>query len=185
MTPARDDQDRPGNVAPLRDEWLHLGKLTGPWGTRGEIKVHLDADLAVVKRLQRVYLGAEREPYDVLGFRARGRTHSFTLRGVATMHAAEALRGRDVSIPRAEAPDLPADTYFHDDVIGLRAVTTDGRALGVVTSIIVTGANDVYVVRSDDGSEILVPAIRDVVVAVDPQAGLLRVEPMPGLLPDS
>jgi 16S rRNA processing protein RimM len=97
------------------------------------------------------------------------------------MTAAETVRDVDVLIPSSEAPPLAEGEFFVADVVGLRAVTTSGRALGIVAEVISTGANDVYVVRGDAG-EVLIPAIRDVVTSIDPAAGVLRIEPLPGLL---
>ncbi len=166
-----------------RGEWLEVGTLTAPWGLRGEVKIRLDADPAQIKGITQVYVGDERRPVAVKGLFRRGRFYTLRLEGVDTVDAAEALRGLPVGLPRAEAAPLPAGTFYVEDVLGLRAVTTDGRELGAVADVIATGANDVYVVRGPAG-EILVPAIRDVVVAIDPAAGIVRIEPMPGLLPE-
>jgi 16S rRNA processing protein RimM len=170
-------------VCCARDDWLRLGVLTAPWGTRGEVKVRLDVEPAYLERIAHVYLGPERRAIDLLGVFRRGRAYTLHLRGIETMTAAETLRDVDVVIPRAEAPPLAEGEFFVADVVGLRAVTTTGRALGTVVEVLSTGANDVYVVRGDAG-EVLIPAIRDVVTSIDPAAGLLQVAPMPGLLPD-
>jgi 16S rRNA processing protein RimM len=170
-------------VSSAREDWLRLGVLTAPWGTRGEVKARLDVEPAYLARIARVYLGPEHRPIDLLGVFRRGRAYTLQLRGIETMTAAERLRDVDVVIPRAEAPPLAEGEFFVTDVVGLRAVTTTGRALGTVAEVLSTGANDVYVVRGDAG-ELLIPAIRDVVTSIDPAAGLLQVEPIPGLLPD-
>ena len=170
-------------MRPTGEEWLRLGVLTAPWGTRGEVKVRLDVEPAYLERIARVYLGPEHRAIEVLGVFRRGRAYTLQLRGIETMTAAETLRDVDVVIPRAEVPPLAEGEFFVAEVVGLRAVTTTGRALGSVVEVLSTGANDVYVVRGDAG-EVLIPAIRDVVTSIDPAAGLLQVEPMPGLLPD-
>jgi 16S rRNA processing protein RimM len=170
-------------VSSAREDWLRLGVLTAPWGTRGEVKVRPDVAPAYLERIARVYLGPEQRPIDLLGVVRRGRAYTLKLRGIDTMTAAETLRGVEVVIPRSEAPPLAEGEFFVADVVGLRAVTTTGRALGTVAEVLSTGANDVYVVRGDAG-ELLIPAIRDVVTSIDPVVGVLQVEPIPGLLPD-
>jgi 16S rRNA processing protein RimM len=170
-------------VSSAREDWLRLGVLTAPWGTRGEVKVRPDVAPAYFERIARVYLGPEQRPIDLLGVVRRGRAYTLKLRGIDTMTAAEALRGVEVVIPRSEAPPLAEGEFFVADVVGLRAVTTTGRALGTVAEVLSTGANDVYVVRGDAG-EVLIPAIHDVVTSIDPAVGVLQVEPIPGLLPD-
>ncbi len=173
-----------GTMGKTGRDWLEVGALTAPWGLKGEIKIRLDADFTYVKNIRRVYLGPDRRPYSLTGFFRRGRFYTVKLDGVDTVDAAEEFRGRAVGVPRAEAPPLPSGAFYVADVLGLRAVTTDGRELGTVADVIVTGANDVYVVHGPLG-ELLIPAIRDVVVEIAPDAGLVRVEPMAGLLPES
>ncbi len=165
-------------------DWLEIGALTAPWGLRGELKIRLDADPTYVRGITQVYLGPERRPIGLSGLFRRGRFYTVRLAGVDTIEDAELLRDLEVGLPRAEAPPLPAGAYYVRDVLGLRAITTDGRELGAIADVITTGANDVYVVHGPAG-EVLIPAIRDVVVELDPAAGLVRVEPMPGLLDES
>lgn len=169
---------------PAPDDWLQLGVLTAPWGIRGEIKMQLDADPDVVSRVTRVYAGAERRAMDVERLARRGRFYTLKLRGIDTVDSADALRAATVSIPRSKAPPLPAGRYYVTEILGLEAVTTNGRILGPVVDVLTTGANDVYVVRGAR-SEILIPAIREVIVALDPPAGILQIEPIPGLLDDA
>jgi 16S rRNA processing protein RimM len=96
-------------------------------------------------------------------------------------NAAEALRGLDVLVAREDAVHLPEGQFFWHQVIGLRVEDTSGRALGAVSEILETGANDVYVVKGT-GREILVPAIKDVVRVIDPAAGRMVIDPLPGML---
>ena len=101
--------------------------------------------------------------------------------GIDSVSAAEELRGLEVFLPRAEAPPLPQGHFFVQEVLGLRVRTTGGRDLGRVAEVLRTGANDVYVARGAAG-EVLIPAIRAVVLSIDPVAGEIIIEPMPGLL---
>lgn len=77
---------------------------------------------------------------------------------------------------------LKEDGYLYDEVIGLSVVTTGGEVIGIVDSIIKTGANDVYFVKRPDDSLVLIPAIKQVVMDVDIKAGKMVIDPMPGLL---
>lgn len=103
------------------------------------------------------------------------------LQDVESREDAQALRGVELWVPRAEATPLPPGQFYHDDIIGLQVQTADGALLGVVSDILVTGANDVYVVDGDEG-EILIPAIADVVVGIEVDQGRIIVNPMPGML---
>ena len=79
--------------------------------------------------------------------------------------------------------NLPKGQFFWHQVIGLRVEdAATHELLGEVVDIIETGANDVYLVRGQRG-EILVPAIKDVVKQIDPSAGRMLIQPLPGMLP--
>ncbi len=108
-----------------------------------------------------------------------------TLAGIQTANDAEALIGQALMIPLAELPELPPDQYYIHDLIGLRAETSSGQALGTVVDVLATGGNDVYIIReTGSGRDVLVPAIKDIVKRVDIAAGVLIIDPIPGLFDD-
>ena len=102
------------------------------------------------------------------------------LSGIDDRNESETLRGKLLEVPESELMRLPQDTYFQHQIVGLEAVTTDGRKLGTIAEILQTGSNDVYVVKGE--REHLIPAIGDVVKEVDLEAGRLVVDAIPGLL---
>ena len=85
-------------------------------------------------------------------------------------------------VAREDAVPLPEGRYYWHEVLGLEVQDEAGSAFGPVVDIIETGANDVYVVRTPAG-DLLLPAIRDVVLSIDPRAGHMTVRLMPGLEP--
>lgn len=100
-----------------------------------------------------------------------------SFQGVRNRAQAAALVGSFIEIEDDQAVELPEDTYFEHDIIGLSVITTDGRELGKVTEVLRTGANDVYVT-----AQCLIPAIRDVVQEIDLTAGTMTIIAVPGLL---
>jgi 16S rRNA processing protein RimM len=103
-----------------------------------------------------------------------------SLEGVEDRDAADALRGWLVQVPEQEAWKLPKGQYYWHQIVGLDVVTTDGRKLGTVAEILETGANDVYIIKREDG-ELLLPAIKDVVKKISPERGEMVVELLPGM----
>ena len=97
--------------------------------------------------------------------------------------AAEALHGLQlvVAVDPAESPDDPEEFYDHQ-LVGLSVVTTDGRPVGEVSEVLHSGAQDLLVVRAQDGREVLVPFVGALVPVVDVAAGRLEVADRPGLL---
>lgn len=160
---------------------LVVGRIVAPRGVAGELKVGLDAnDLERFTALRRVYLGEQRVPHAVRQARVHLGQGLLLLEQIDTREAAEEWRGALVYVAAEETLPLEQDEYRVDDIIGMRVVTVEGETLGAVADIIVTGANDVYVVRGEQG-EILLPAIKQVILAVDPKAALMTVKLLEGL----
>ena len=104
------------------------------------------------------------------------------LAGVTDPEDAEALRDCLVRIPSDERVKLPQGAYWIDDLLGLEVVEEEtGRILGIVSDVIETGSNDVYLVRTPDGAEKALPAVREVVLEVDTEAGRIKVRLPEGL----
>jgi 16S rRNA processing protein RimM len=130
-----------------------------------------------------VHLGDEFEavPYRLEKYRWHKKNILLTLAGITDRTQAEQLRGQLVQVPVEEAVALPAGSYYLYQLFGLRVVTTGGDPLGVITDVLETGANDVYIVEQD-GRQLLLPAIPDVVKAIDLEQGQMVVELIEGLL---
>lgn len=87
--------------------------------------------------------------------------------GVGDRDAAQALVGHEIAVPESVLPDAGEDEFYWKDLIGLDVVDQAGRVLGQVDELMETGANDVIVVRSAGGSDVLIPFVRHVVTNVD------------------
>ena len=74
-----------------------------------------------------------------------------------------------------ELPELPEGQYYHHQLLGMRVLLENGEVAGVLEEILTTGANDVYTIRKADGSELLLPAIEDVIIKVDLERGEMVV----------
>jgi len=134
-------------------------------------------------RTRRVFIGPELRSFHVRRARVEHGSVLLWLRELATGEEAYELRGQEVLIPREEAVPLPEGRFYWHQVLGLEARDEAGQALGSVVDIIETGANDVYVLRTPDGGELLIPALKDVVLAIEPDAGTMTVRLLPGLEP--
>lgn len=165
--------------------FLVIGKLRRPHGVRGEIVMDLVTDFP--ERIQPglfVYVGDERRRLRIR--KRRGYEHGLlvSLDGYNDPEAVGELRNALVYVRTDEIPELPEGEYYHHQLLGLRAVTEGGDVLGTISEILTTGANDVCVVKSQGGPEILLPMIDQVFLAIDLQAGEVRVRLLPGLAPE-
>ncbi len=91
-----------------------------------------------------------------------------------------ALRGKPVYVREKSVPPPPDDTYYYYQVLGMKVVTLEGDEVGVVTDILTTGANDVYVVKGEV-KETLIPALADVVLEVNVERRRMVVDLPEGL----
>ncbi|MCK1620829.1 ribosome maturation factor RimM [Bradyrhizobium sp. 159] len=94
-----------------------------------------------------------------------------TFTGVTTRDEAERLNGIELYVPRDKLPATDADEYYHTDLIGLAAVTTDGEALGRVLAIHNFGAGDIIEIAPLMGTTLLLPFSNAVVPEVDIAGG--------------
>lgn len=162
---------------------LLIGKFVGTHGLHGDIKMQVYTDsVSMLKKLEKITCGVA--VYVVESVREHKNVALFKLTNIDTPEAAHVLIGQDVYANRADLPPLPEGRYYAEDIIGLSAVSTDGMALGKITDVFSTGSNDVYEITSETKKKTLIPAIRDVVKAIDIQAGVMTIWMMPGLFDD-
>jgi 16S rRNA processing protein RimM len=160
-----------------------VGKITRAHGVRGEVAV-----LVLSEVEERFEPGVElsAEGHGTLRVDATRRDRGRLLikfRGVEDRDSAQRLQGVYLMVPRSTSPDLPEGSYWPYELEGCEVRTEAGRELGTIVDVIHTQANDVWAARptGTDGAEVLIPALRDVVVSVDVQARLVVVRDVPGL----
>lgn len=151
-----------------------LGKIVGPYGLRGAVRVHPFADEpSRWAKLPCWWIGRE---FSVPGSWRQSRLLKCNLRGellVAELeclpdrNASEAAHGFLVGVPRADLPPAGKGEYYWADLIGLDVLNTRGIVLGRVLGLIETPAN--HVLRVGDGAEVerLLPFVATVVLDVD------------------
>jgi 16S rRNA processing protein RimM len=165
-------------------DWATIGQVVALFGVRGELKVRLLTDIPNrFAELQTVYVGTNHALYPIQGVRPyKGEMVILKLSGIDDANAAEPLRNQELSIPLSELATLPPDSYYQHDILGLRVLTLDGQEIGQIVEIIDTGSNDVYSVKKPEGSQVLIPAIKDVIKQIDLIRRTMHIDPLPGLL---
>ena len=159
-------------------DYLLIGEITKPQGVQGELKLRpITCDPARFEGMsyafveedgsyRRVNISVRRVGADAIFFR---------MEGVNSRNDAEEMRGTLLYIDRAHAVELDEDSAFICDLIGLKGVLTDGNELGELIDVMQPGGNDVYVFKGKRG-EVLVPALKSVVVKVDLEAGVMLLD---------
>ena len=163
---------------------FQTGVITGTHGLRGEVKVFpTTEDPARFLDLKEVILqmpGQERR----LKIRSVKFFKKFVILGFEGMNRiedVEKLRGCPLLVERKDAIPLEEGEYYVADLIGLSVRTEDGNEIGTLKEVIETGANDVYAVEREGRKDLLLPAIPECIVDVQPEQGFMTVYVMPGL----
>jgi len=165
-------------------DYLAVGKVANPHGVKGELRViPLTSDLSRFDYLLYVNTMWEGElkEFRVTSARFHKNFVLIKLKGIDNRNDAEKLKGQELLVERKHARKLDEDEYFICDIIGLE-VYEDDNFLGVITDILQTGSNDVYVVENKaTKKEILLPALKSVVLEVDLDNRRMKVKLPEGL----
>jgi len=168
--------------------FLVIGQVVGAHGIGGELKVQvLSQDPHRFGRLEQVYIGLEEDEPEARvleRFRLHKGNALLKLAGCDDRDAAALLRGYLLQVPIQDAIPLEEGEYYEYQILDLEVWTVSGEHLGKVVEVLVTGANDVYVVQGahPGHKEILIPALESVVLEIDLEGERMVVDLPEGLL---
>jgi 16S rRNA processing protein RimM len=161
-----------------RADLVCIAAVAAPHGVRGALRLRcFTADPASVAAYGPLH---DRDGKELFAVRVIGRAKDGVIvaaAGITSRDQAEALRGRELYIPRAALPEPGEDEFYYTDLIGLAAVDPQGRPLGKVSAVANHGAGDVIEIARPDGPSLLVPFTRAVVPQVDLAGGRIVVAP--------
>lgn len=167
-------------------DWVAIGEIAGTFGISGELKVAPLTDFPErFERTPTVYVGEKREPYRVLQTRSHKQQILLRLEGIADVDTAERLRGATLWIPTSQITALPQDQFYVHDLIGMRVRHVSGDDLGTIADVLGFPGNDLFVIRTPTGREMLLPAVKAFIPSIDTGARLITVDPIPGLFDDT
>ena len=167
------------------EDLLKVGVITTTHGVRGEVKVVPTTDNAErFLELEYVLLdtGRELRRLDIKNVRFFKNLVILKFDGIDNINDIEKYKGKDLWIPREEAQELGEDEYYIADLQGLNVVLEDGTGFGTLRDVMETGANDVYIIDSNEHGEVLLPAIKECILDVDLEKNTMTVHLMKGLL---
>lgn len=171
----------------MDDNLISIGKITGPYGVKGWVKVAPLTDFperfAALKRVSLSGSGGLRV-MEVEASRPHQHGYVLKLKGIETPEEARTLNHVLLKIDETEVYPLPEGVYYHFQLEGLEVSDCKLGRLGILTEILSTGANDVYVIDSPRYGEILIPALKEVILRIDLDAKQMEVALLPGLIAD-
>ena len=152
------------------EQFLRVGVISSTHGIRGEVKVYpttddperfLDLDEVILDT------GREHKILEIEGVKFFKNQVILKFKGYDNINDIEKYLKKDLLVDREHAVELGENENFIADLIDMEVVTDEGKVLGTLTDVIETGANDVYAVKTPEGKEILLPAIRDCILDVN------------------
>lgn len=180
------DQNPKSNTGPSsQDEpvFVVIGKFRKPHGIRGEVRMTVLTDFPeLIQPGCKIYVGQNYQVHTVRSIRWHGEDLLVSLEELEDRTAVEIFRNIMVHMKSEDMPPTPEGEYYLHQLVGLDVITDEGDPLGRLKEVILTGANDVYLVDSPEGKEILLPAIEEVVLDINWEEGSMLVHIIPGLL---
>jgi 16S rRNA processing protein RimM len=158
-----------------------VGVVAKAHGIRGEVSVQNRSDNPDRWQTDAIVFDRDGAPYRVREVRPHGAHLLVRFEGIDDRTTAEAMRGRELLVPRSWLPPLPEGEWWPDQIQGCSVVTDGGRDLGAVTEIVANPANDLWVAVDGSGTETVIPVLAEVVVGVDVEAKRIVVREIPGL----
>lgn len=166
---------------------LKVGKIVNTHSLKGEVKVISSTDFEdqrfekgtelLITRGNQVVKEVTVESY---------RTHKNNLLvkfvGIDSIEEAEKLKNLQIKIDSENIGELEENEFYFHEIIGCEVFDENGKSLGEISEILTPGANDVWVIKSQNGKEILIPYIEDVVKKIDVENKKIDIEVMEGLI---
>lgn len=172
MTPdpkvRQNDQSHSGSPRSGEPVYLTVGKLRRTHGVKGDLLMEILADSSdiFIPGLT-VYIGPKYHEVKVAEVRSANHNLLIRFEGYNDCDKAAHLRNQIVSIRTEIIQPLAEGRYYHHQVVGLKVFDESEKEIGILSEIISTGANDVYVITATAGNEILIPAVKDFVLKFD------------------
>lgn len=179
------------------ENMLRVGVISSTHGIKGEVKVYPTTDDPKrFEQLKKVYLDykfkgiRENEKQKIVELEIQGVRYfkQFAIlkfKGINDINDIEKYKGMDLYVTREDAIPLEEDEYYIADLIGLTVIDENDDVLGELVDVMQTGANDVYIVKTNEklgNKEIMIPAIKDCIKEISITDKQIKVHIMEGLL---
>lgn len=142
------------------DKQVNIGTIVAPHGVRGDIRILPQTDYPEQFLDLDYLLLADGRKLSVTAARFHKRMVLVKCEEINSMNDAELLRGQEVFVNLEDLPPLDEGEYYVADLIGCVVVDEEGKSIGELKDVISTGSNDVYVIKAENGKDILLPALK-------------------------
>ncbi|MCJ8006242.1 ribosome maturation factor RimM [Lederbergia wuyishanensis] len=168
--------------------WFNVGKVVNTHGIKGEVRVISKTDFPEERyfpgSLLYLFLPKKKEPIELI-VKTHRKHKNFDLlsfENYSNINDVEQMKEGILKVTEEQLIELSEGEFYFYEIIDCTVVTEDGEEIGTVKEILTPGANDVWVVKSKDGKEYLIPYIKDVVIDISVENKKIIINPIEGLL---
>lgn len=168
-----------------KENMLQVGVITDTHGIRGEVKVFPTTDdIKRFEYLKKVFIDSKEGLIQVKvnGVRYFKNLVLLKFKGINDINEVEKYKKCPLLVTREDAIPLEEGEYYITDIIGINVVLEDGTVFGKIKDVLQTGANDVYIVETEDKKEVLIPAIKQCILGVNLEEKEMRIHLLGGLV---
>lgn len=166
------------------EEYFEIGQIVNTSGLKGVLKIKpFTDDIKKFSNLKTIYIKTKNAltEFKIEQVRYVKNMVMLKLTGIDTVEEAEKYRNLYIKILR-DQEELEEGSYYVVDILGCKVNTDTNQELGKVVDVFQTGSNDVYVVKDEQGKQILLPAIKQVIKNVDIKNKIIIVHLLEGLV---
>lgn len=167
------------------EEYFEIGQIVNTSGLNGVLKVKpFTDDINKFSNFKTIYIKTKNSlvEFKIEQVRYVKNMVMLKLAEIDTVEEAEKYRNLYIKVLRNKEEELEKDSYYVVDILGCQVNTDENQELGKVVDVFQTGSNDVYVVKDEQGKQILLPAIKDVIKNVDIKNKIITVHLLEGLV---
>lgn len=167
------------------EEYFEIGQIVNISGLKGILKIKpFTDDIKKFSNLKTIYIKTKSglTEFKIEQVRYVKNMVMLKLSGIDTVEEAEKYRNLYIKILRDQEEELEEGSYYVVDILGCKVNTDANQELGKIVDVFQTGSNDVYVVKDEQGKQILLPAIKQVIKNVDIKNKIITVHLLEGLV---
>ena len=167
------------------EEYCEIGQIVNTSGLKGILKIKpFTDDIKKFSNLKTIYIKTKSglTEFKIEQVRYVKNMVMLKLAGIDTVEEAEKYRNLYIKILRDQEEELEEGSYYVVDILGCKVNTDANQELGKIVDVFQTGSNDVYVVKDEQGKQILLPAIKQVIKNVDIKNKIITVHLLEGLV---
>ncbi|MDF2556309.1 MAG: rRNA-processing protein RimM [Bacillales bacterium] len=168
-------------------DWYNVGKIVNTHGIRGEVRVLSITDFPEERFVKgekvAAFMPGKKEPvtFTIKSVRPHKQFYLLTFEGYEDINLVEKFKGAELKISEDQLFELDEDEFYYHEIIGCEVFNEKETLIGTITEILTPGANDVWVVRTPNKKEVLIPYIESVVKIINIDEKKIVIEEMEGL----